>query len=336
MTPRLTDSEQQRHTCAENELFPPPVPRTHGEMMLPHLTDSRQLSRQWLEQELFPLCDSLRNGSNGKGIDQALTGRALYCLFYEPSFLTRTSFERAMSLLGGQVQFTEDASQFFPVRTPSYIEDTVKFLASLHFDGVVLRSSQPGAITAAAAADVLPVINGGSDLDHPTQALLDIYTLCRELGGVDGIKIAVVGRVNHRNVNALLMTLALYRDVQVMLIPFTGQANPEILEYCLGAGVTVSVESSLTPFAGELDAIYLNGAETAAHTQLVMGRNLAKVKVDRPLLQMLRSDCVILDPMQRSEPLITDNCDSRWAGYRQAENGLFVRMAILLKILNNW
>ena len=118
-----------------------------------HLTDTRKITRAWME-EFFPLCDSLRDEGSGA----SLAGRSMYCLFYEPSFLTRTSFERAMSLLGGHVQFTEDASQFFPVRTKSYIEDTIKFLASLHFDAVVLRSSQVGAVEAAAEADVIPVI----------------------------------------------------------------------------------------------------------------------------------------------------------------------------------
>ncbi len=284
-----------------------------------------------MERDLFPLCDSIRNG---KSVGNALANRALYCLFYQPSFLTRTSFERAMSLLGGHAQFTEDASQFFPVGTASYIEDTIKFLASLHFDVVVLRSNQPGAVAAAAEADVLSVVNGGSLLDHPTQALLDIYTLRRELGGVDGIRLAVVGRVAHRNVNALLMALTLYRDVQIVLFPFSGQVNSEVLEFCREAGMTISVESSLTPIAQELDAIYLNGAETAAHADLVMAHNLVNVKIDQDLLQALRPDCVILDPMQRTEPLITNNGDSRWAGYRQAENGLFVRMALLLQMLN--
>ena len=295
-----------------------------------HITDTRQLSREWIEQELFPLCDSLRDG---KTMGRALAEKALYCLFYEPSFLTRTSFERAMTLLGGQVQFTEDASQFFPVRTTSYIENTVKFLSSLHFNAVVVRSSQPGAVAAAAAVDVLSVINGGSDDDHPTQAILDIYTIKRELGTLDGIKLAVVGRVDHRNVNALLIALALFRDVQVILLPFTGQAKPEVIEHCRGAGLTITVESTLDPHAQDLNAIYLNGAETAAHTQLLVERGLVKVKVDEQLLQSLRPDCVILDPMQRSQPLISDSGDARWAGYRQAENGLFVRMAVLINIL---
>ena len=301
-------------------------------MVLTHLTDSRQLCRSWLETELFPLCDCLRNG---KGTEKPLAGRALYCLFYEPSFLTRTSFERAMALLGGQVQFTEDASQFFPVRTTSNIGDTIRFLASLHFDAVVLRSSQPGVIAAASEINVLSVINGGSDVDHPTQALLDIYTLQRELGRVDGIKIAVVGRVDHRNVNALLLALTMYQDVEVMLFPFSGQANPQVVGFCRDAGMTVRVESSLDPFVNEIDAIYLNGAETAAHSQLVMSHNLVKVKVDQRVLRELRPDCIILDPMQNTEPLLTCKGDSRWAGYRQAENGLFVRMAVLMQMLGH-
>lgn len=297
-----------------------------------HLTDTRKITREWMEDELFPLCDSLRSG---KGPQRPLDGRSLYCLFYEPSFLTRTSFERAMSLLGGDVQFTEDASQFFPVRTNSYIENTIKFLASLHFDLVVLRSSQRGAVAAAAEADVIPVISGGSDFDHPTQALLDIYTLQRELGTVDGVTIAVVGRVDHRNVNALLLAMALYNDVRVLLFPFSGQPKPEVTEYCQAAGLAVSVESSIKPFAQQLDAVYLNGAETAAHSQLVAAHNLASVKVDEELLQELKPNCVIMDPMQRTEPLMSDHIDTRWAGYRQAENGLFIRMSMLLQILGS-
>ena len=186
-----------------------------------HLIDTRHIERHWMEGELFPLADKLREARNGS---TPLSGRALYCLFYEPSFLTRTSFERAMSLLGGHAQFTEDASQFFPVQSTSYIEDTIKFLGHLHFDAVVLRSSQPNAVQAAADADILSVINGGSDFDHPTQALLDVYTLQRELGGADGLSIAVVGRVDHRNVNALLLALAMYRDVRGRPLPLHGSA----------------------------------------------------------------------------------------------------------------
>ena len=283
-----------------------------------------------MEEDIFPLAGSLREKGRP---DNTLQGRALYCLFYEPSFLTRTSFERAMTLLGGSVQFTEDASQFFPVRTASYVEDTIRFLASLHFDVVVLRSSQSGVLSSAAEANILPIINGGSDTDHPTQALLDLYTLHQELGRIDGINLAVVGRVNHRNVNALLMSLTQYRDVRVVAVPFSGTVNQDILEFCRQGGVKISVEDSISRFAQELDAVYLNGTETTAHAQLLVDRNMVKVPMDEDLLCNLRKDCVILYPMQRMEPWILANSDRRWAGYRQAENGLYIRMALLQDML---
>lgn len=296
----------------------------------PHLISSKQITREWLEQELFPQADSVREGIAAK---PSLAGQALFSLFYEPSFLTRNSFERAMSLLGGHTQFTEDASQFFPMHTKSRIEDTVRFLTSLHFDLAVIRSNQPGAIEAAAQADTMSIINGGSDNDHPTQAILDIYTILRELGTVDGIKIAIAGRLDHRNVNALMVGLAQFRDVEVTLVPFTGKGNSEVIGYCENAGMKVRTEVSLAPIARELDAVYVNGADTAAHTRLMMDRGLAKERIDQRLLEELREDCVILDPMQRSESLVACVKDERWAGYRQAENGLYLRMALLSQML---
>ena len=146
------------------------------------LTRTGQLDRVWVESELFPLAESLReSGDEG----HALRGRSLYLLFYEPSFLTRTSFERAMGLLGGMPYFTEDASQFFPVTTPDYIENIIANLAAMHMDMVVLRSSDQGVMERAeeeAEAQSMPLINGGSLEDHPTQALTDLYTLKQEIG----------------------------------------------------------------------------------------------------------------------------------------------------------
>ena len=150
------------------------------------LTRTGQLDRAWVESELFPLAESLRDaGDHG----QPLRGRSLYLLFYEPSLLTRTSFERAMGLLGGTPYFTEDASQFFPVTTPDYIENIIANLAAMHMDMVVLRSSDQGVMERAeeeAEAQSVTLINGGSLEDHPTQALTDLYTLKREIGAVDG------------------------------------------------------------------------------------------------------------------------------------------------------
>ena len=139
-----------------------------------HLTNTTDLSRDWVEDDLFPRCEGLRAAER---VPQILDGKASYCLFYEPSFLTRTSFERAVGLLGGQAYHTEDASQFFPVHSARFADDITRILASLKIDVAIVRSSDPNVTQRAASVDALPVINGGSSDDHPTQALADLYTI---------------------------------------------------------------------------------------------------------------------------------------------------------------
>ena len=289
-----------------------------------HLINTATLDREWIETKLFRLCDELRSGTHS----QSLSGKALYCLFYEPSFLTRTSFERAIGLLGGEAYHTEDASQFFPVTTPSFVDNIISILASLHVDLVVLRSSDPDVVETAALTDAMPVVNGGSANDHPTQALADLYTLNRELNGVDNKTVAIVGRLEHRNVSALLKGLAQFEGVGVTLIPFSGQVDPEVADYCESRGVVLTVEKSLDALQ-EVDAVYLNGPRTVAHVQLLRSRGSLSLRIDDDFMSRLRPHCVILDPMQRSGDFAVEVHDDRLAFYRQAENALYVRMAVL-------
>ena len=296
----------------------------------PHLTATSQLDRNFIEDSLFPLCETLRNGDAADG---RLSGLALYSLFYEPSLLTRTSFERAMGLLGGQIYGTEDASQFFPVSNASHIDNIVKILASMRIDVAVLRSSAPGVVERAEFADALTVINGGSADDHPTQALADIYTLHRELGGISGVKIAVVGRLEHRNVNALLRGLALFDGVCVTLIPVSGGVDPEVLSHCRQSGMSVNVESDVEAI-NAADAIYLNAPRTLAHAQLLRSRGAFSLRIDGNFMAKLKPHCIIMDPMQRSGDFAVEVEDDRLAFYRQSENALVMRMAILAEMFD--
>ena len=248
--------------------------------------------------------------------------------------MTRTSFERAIELLGGKAYHTEDASQFFPVATPCYIDNSISILNSLHIDLVVLRSSDHGVIQTAETADVIPVVNGGSLDDHPTQALADIYTLQRELGGLDGIQIAIIGRLEHRNVSALLKALSMFRDVKVFLIPFSGEVAPDVVAYCAAEGVNL-VTTQEVEVLSDVDAVYLNSPRTLAHAQLLKSRGVFDLRIDKKFLSGLKSHCVILDPMQRSGDFYADVQDDRLAVYRQAENALYVRMAVLTQILTH-
>ncbi len=298
---------------------------------LQRLTRTQQLDRSWVESELFPLAQSLQETSKG-ALPQRR--RSLYLLFYEPSFLTRISFERAMGLLGGTVYFTEDASQFFPVTTPDYIENIIANLAAMHMDMVVLRSSDRGVIERAdaeAKSQSLSLINGGSLEDHPTQALTDLYTIERELGAVDGAHVAVVGRLDHRNVSALLQGLTMYEDVTVTQMPFSGQADPDVVSDCEARGLTF-LNGSMDSLPNA-DAIYLNGPRTVAHAQLLKSRGAFNLRIDDDLMARLKPSCIILDPMQRSGDFDILVSDPRLANYRQAENSLFVRMALIQTML---
>ena len=294
-----------------------------------HLIDTTKLDRDWVEGEVFSLCDKIRIQSD---FEPAMKGRSLYCLFYEPSFLTRTSFEQAAGLMDGQAFHTEDASQFFPVHAPNYIDNIINILASLHINLVVLRSGDSGVVERAASAEAMPVVNGGSPDDHPTQALADLYTIHHELGGVDGKTIAVVGRLEHRNVSALLKGLAMFNDIKLMLVPFSGQVPEEVMSHCVENGVTVQEHRDIDSLS-EADAIYLNGPRTVAHAQLLRSRGSGHLRIDDEFTSRLKDDCIVMDPMQRSGDFSIETQDSRLAFYRQAENALFVRMAVIRHVL---
>ena len=301
-------------------------PLQYSETFVPqhfHLTTTTQFDRAWAEQAIFERADRFKDG-NGL---PALEGQALYCLFYEPSFVTRASFERAFGLLRGTAYQTEDASQFFPIQTPSYIDDVIQILASLRFNVVVLRSSGEGIIERASAVDAVPVINGGSLDDHPTQALADLYTIARERGAVDGARVAVVGRLEHRNVSALLNGLALYDDVTVSLVPFSGQIDPAVRAYCESKGLCFETRG-LDDGVEDADVIYLNGPRTVAHAQLLKSRDVSLV-IDGAFMERLKPSAIIMHPMQRSGDFTFQAADRRIVTYRQAENALFVRMALL-------
>ena len=291
-----------------------------------HLIDTTRLSRDWVEGTLFPLCERLRGGEDA---GQPMRGRALYCLFYEPSFMTRASFERATHLLGGQAYHTEDASRFFPAHSARFVGDIAGILASMGIDAAVIRGGDPRMAARAASADALSVINGGAPDDHPTQALADLYTIHRERGGVDGATVAVVGRLEHRNVAALLKGLAMFEGVEAVLVPFSGAPSAEIADYCAQRGVKLRMAEDVSEAATDADAVYLNGPRTAAHMQLLRNRGRGRLAIDKDFMDALKPDCVVMDPMQRSGDFSVETDDPRIAFYRQAENALYARMGVL-------
>jgi aspartate carbamoyltransferase catalytic subunit len=180
---------------------------------LRHVIESQQFSRPLLE-EIFERADQMRRDPHRAA--GRLQGRIMAALFYEPSTRTRLSFESAMLRLGGRTMGTDNAREFSSAAKGETLEDTIRIVSG-YADVIVLRHAEEGAARRAAAASEVPVINAGDGPgQHPTQALLDVYTIRDELGRLDGIRVALVGDLaNGRTVRSLVYLLGKYRDIEV-------------------------------------------------------------------------------------------------------------------------
>jgi aspartate carbamoyltransferase catalytic subunit len=198
----------------------------------------------------------------------------------------------------------------------------------------LLRYHEEGGAARAAAVANVPVINAGDGGgQHPTQALLDAYTLWRELGRLDGLRVALVGDLSYqRSTNSLAYLLGHYSNLRLYLVsPRLLSVRPDVREYLVGAGVLVEEARELREIAADLDAIYLTRAQTSRlqHAQRFESE-LANCAVDREVLSRLRPEARVLHPLPRGAELPPEFDDNpRIACFRQAANGLYVVMALL-------
>src|SRR4051794_20403113 len=156
-------------------------PQAPGESTPLHVLDARQFARQWLEDTLFPAARMLQQTPVG-ALPQSLVGKRLFYLFYEPSTRTRVSFETAVTLLGGQVMGMDSHEQ---QSRDERLEDRIQVLNQFPYDFILLRYHEEGGARRAADVSRVPIINAGDGTSqHPTQALLDAYTIWQELGRI--------------------------------------------------------------------------------------------------------------------------------------------------------
>ncbi|MBU0719298.1 MAG: hypothetical protein KJ749_13700 [Planctomycetes bacterium] len=186
-----------------------------------HVLEAQQWDRPGLE-ELFNLAREMKDSvtkryPKSRKHAQCLEGYLMASLFYEPSTRTRFSHEAAMIRLGGQVLSTENAESFSSVSKGETLEDTIR-MAAAYADVIVLRHREQGAAERAAAVSRVPVINAGDGIgQHPTQALLDVFTIENELGGIDNKTIAFIGDLKHgRTVRSLAYLLGKFQPTKLM------------------------------------------------------------------------------------------------------------------------
>lgn len=299
-----------------------------------NIIEAQMFSRELMEQVIFPLADEMRDAVK-RGGEKDLEGKRMITFFYEPSTRTRASFEMAMKYLGGEVSFsTENARIFSSVAKGETLEDTIRVLNGYYPDVIVLRSDEKGMAQRAANISDAPIINAGDGIgEHPTQALLDIYTIQRELGRVDGISIAMIGDLKRgRTVHSLARLLTEFDNIRIYFVsPKELRIGDDIKEYLRKRNVLFEEIDSLS--AGD---IY--NADVFYQTRIQKERG-GDAGVDYKLFSietagLMKKDAIIMHPLPRNEELSQYvDSDRRAAYFRQSENGLYIRMALLKLIL---
>lgn len=305
-------------------------------MRLHHVIEAQEFNRGMLD-ELFACARAMEHVA-AEGGNTLLAGRIMASLFYEESTRTRFSFESAMHRLGGGVISTENARQFSSVSKGETLEDTIRIMNG-YADVIVMRHYESGAARRAADVSSVPIINAGDGAgQHPTQAFLDLYTIEKELGRIDGLTIAVVGDLqNGRTVRSLCYLLAKYRDVRIhMVAPEVVRMRDDIKAYLVRHDVPFREESDLHAIASTIDVLYqtrIQKERFGDRTEEYLAAQGVYI-VDRELLATMKPDAIVLHPLPRVDEITVEvDDDPRAAYFRQARNGLFIRMALLAACL---
>lgn len=303
---------------------------------LQHVLEVRQFDRPWLDM-FFQHTERMYEIAASGG-SQRLDGRIMATVFFEPSTRTRLSFESAMTRLGGSVLSAEDAGATSSVTKGETIEDMARIVEA-YADLLVIRHPESGAVTRAAAVVGVPVINAGDGPhEHPTQALLDVYTIHRELGGIDRLRIALVGDLKYgRAVRSLALLLTQARDTELVFVsPPTTRMGDDVKAELERTGVRFSEEADLRRVLPEVDVVYQtrvqrerfpsDGDYRAARGQYI---------IDAEAMSLLPPHGILLHPLPRVDEITPEvDDDPRAAYFRQARNGVYVRMALLDLLLS--
>lgn len=297
---------------------------------LRHLTESQQLTVPVLLELFARFRDMERVVARGGTLDYH--HRIIAALFYAPSTRTRLSFEAAMHRLGGRVVSTENARAFSSEIEGEQVEDTIRIVAG-YSDVIVIRHPDEDGASRAAAVSPVPVINAGDGNggQHPTQALLDLYTIYRERS-LDGLSIAFIGELDRgRTARSLAYLLAKFERIRIFFVaPPEMQMKPDILEYLDRHGVHYDLASDLDRVIGEVDVVYQTRIRPERFS------SVSSYRIDSSVLQKMKPDALILHPLPRTVELDeTVDSDPRALYFRQAANGLYVRMALLTMLLDS-
>ena len=295
--------------------------------MMHHIVESQQFNRKNIG-DIFALADTLEHTR-----DQSLTGKIMASLFYEPSTRTRFSFESAMLRLGGSVITTENAKEFSSVSKGETLEDSIR-IVNTYVDIIVLRHDEEGASKRASLVSQVPIINAGDGTgQHPTQALLDLYTIQRELGKIDGIHIAFVGDLKHgRTIRSLSYLLGNFNNITIDFVSPEGlRVGDDIKLYLTEHGVTFHETEDLDKKKKKIDVLYQTRIQKERFTSTEEYQKFKGCyQINREFADSMKTQSIIMHPLPRVDEILPEVDASPHAVYfKQAHYGLLIRMALL-------
>ena len=263
-----------------------------------------------------------------------LKGKILATLFYEPSTRTRLSFEAAMQKLGGTtIGFAE--TETTSTKKGENLVDTIRTVEN-YADAIALRHNLEGAARLAAEYSKKPIINGGTGAEeHPTQALIDLYTIQKEKNRIDDLKIALIGDLRYgRTVHSLAHALALYNIELYLISPDTLRMRNDVLQK-IKSKIPVTENPKLEDIISQIDVLYVTRIQKERFPDPA---EYAKVKgaykIDLTTIKNAKKNMIILHPLPRVDEIAPEVDNTPQARYfQQVWNGLVVRMALLSLVL---
>ena len=299
-----------------------------------HILSVRQFSREDLEY-IFAVAADMRTMVQRVGTFDLLKGKVLANLFYEPSTRTSSSFIAAIERLGGSAIPINEV-RYSSVSKGESLPDTVRTL-ECYSDVIVLRHPETGAAATAAKYCRKPIINAGDGAgEHPTQALLDLFTIHEELGRIDGLTISMVGDLKYgRTVHSLARLLALYNIRLNYVSPEILRMPPAIIEELRARGVPQAEQTDLETVLAESDVLYVTRVQKERFEDESVYDSVKGAYVISPVtLTHAKQKMIVMHPLPRvGEITMEVDADPRAAYFRQMEYGLYVRMALLAMVL---
>lgn len=315
----------------------------------PHLPFGDQRTAPWYGKDILSVKQFDRNDLNyifevahemrimveRIGTFDLLKGKILANLFYEPSTRTSSSFTAAMERLGGSVIPINEV-RYSSVSKGESLPDTVRTL-ECYADVIVLRHPEVGASKLAAQYARKPVINAGDGIgEHPTQALLDLFTIVEELGKVDGLTVTMLGDLKYgRTVHSLSRLLSLYNVKLNYVSPEILNMPSEIIEEISEKGIQQEQFNRLDPILAETDVLYVTRVQKERFDNIEEYEKVKNVYVITPeIMKDAKDKMIVMHPLPRVGEISMDfDDDPRAAYFTQMEMGLYVRMALLAMVL---